>query len=93
MLEVSSLYGLNLRFLYPLFFTTTSLICSGGKQILYLPTKAECATFFWPSVVSEGNGHFLNSVVAVPRLADPFILKAAEFSVSALQPSQDCYDS
>jgi hypothetical protein len=30
------------------------------------------------------------SVVAVPHLASPFTLKAAEFSTSALQPSQHC---
>jgi len=28
--------------------------------------------------------------VAVPHLADPFTIKAAELSVSALQPSQHC---
>jgi len=32
------------------------------------------------------------SVVAVPRSADPLTLKATEFNVYALQPSQYCYD-
>ena len=43
-----------------------------------------CCSFWtvWP---------YFYSVVAVPRSAVPFTLKSAEFSVSALQPSQQCY--
>jgi hypothetical protein len=33
-----------------------------------------------------------HSVVAVHRSAEPLTLKAAEFSIQALQPSQYCYD-
>ena len=58
--------------------------------MFYLFHKAGCATFFWPGAVSERNGHFFYSVMAVPRSAVPFTLKAAEFSVSALQLRQHC---
>jgi len=57
-----------------------------------LSIKAGCATFFWLGVVSERSGHFFYSVEAAPLSTVPYKLKAAEFSVSALQHSQHCYN-
>ena len=65
-------------------------MCSGGKQIFDVSPKAECATFILPGAVSEQSCHFYNSIEAARRSAVPLAIKAAEFSVSALQPSQHC---
>ena len=62
-----------------------------ANRFFDLSTKAGGATFFWPGDVSEWNGHFFYSVVAVPHWTVPFTLKAAEFSVSTLLHSPQCH--
>jgi hypothetical protein len=74
------------------FFIKASLILDGGKYIFDLFPKPRCATFNSPGAISERSGHFFNSVVAIPRSTVPSALKAAEFSVSAFQQSQHCYN-
>jgi hypothetical protein len=58
-------------------------------MFVYLTTIAGCVIFIRIFFSQKGVAIFY-SVVAIPCLAGPFTLKAAELSVSVLQPSQHC---
>jgi hypothetical protein len=64
-----------------------SLMSKRGKEIFYLSSKAECVTFFWLDIVSEGSDHFL-LCSGSHSPGCPIHIKE-EFSASALRHSQN----